>query len=433
MNGASPHGLTWSLTGGADESDFSLTNGGVLSFNSPQNFENPGDDDNDRTYELTIQASQNSYTKTQDIEVLLQDVNEAPVIGTRSFGVNENETDIATLDATDEDTGDRLTWSLTGGTDRDHFTLTNTGELSFKNPKDYEATPDDANGDRIYNLTVQVQDNHGETSSANLIIALRDVNEDGPIDPDAPIIDTLGPFDVKEDQTEIATMEATYSGSGVSWSIIGGADESHFHLDDFTGQLTFDETKDFDKPEDDNKDNLYHVDIEVTGNDDPTHIATTNLLIQLQNVNEAPTITTQSPINVQEGQTEITTLEATDPDKDSITWSMKGGLDAGHFLLTEEGELTFNTPKDFEDPQDDNQDGIYELTVRVDDGLLTDTANLEIHLQQQKANSSVSTGSGGGGGCAVAYNLFPNLTLSHGTKKTPAAVPLVPGVFFFSL
>ena len=262
--------------------------------------------------------------------------------------MDENETDIAILDATDEDTGDRLTWSLTGGTDRDHFTLTSTGELSFKNPKDYE-TPDDANGDRIYKLIVQVQDNHGETASANLIIALRDVNEGGPpITPDAPIIDTLGPFDVKEDQTEITILEATYSGSGVSWSIIGGADESHFDLDDLTGQLAFDETKDFDKPEDDNKDNLYHVDIEVTGNDDPTHIATTNLLIQLQDVNEAPTITTQNPIYVEEGQTEITTLEATDEDEGSVlTWSIKGGLDAEHFLLSEEGILTFNEAKRF--------------------------------------------------------------------------------------
>ena len=46
VNGVpSPPGLTWSITGGNDTSHFSLTSGGVLSFNSPKNFERPDDSD----------------------------------------------------------------------------------------------------------------------------------------------------------------------------------------------------------------------------------------------------------------------------------------------------------------------------------------------------------------------------------------------------
>ena len=162
-----------------------------------------------------------------DIEIHLQDVNEAPVITTlSSLGVNEGQTDVATLEATDEE-GNSLSWSIVGGDDRDHFFIASS-ELGFHTAKDYE-DPDDADGDGIYLLKVQVSDGSHDVSS-DLWVQLRDVNE-GVVDLAVPVISTLGPFHINEGETEVALLEATDGqGDPLSWSIVDGDDESHFSI-----------------------------------------------------------------------------------------------------------------------------------------------------------------------------------------------------------
>ena len=66
----------------------------------------------------------------------------------------EGSTGVATLSATDGDTDPgELTWSKTGGADGAAFTLSSGGVLAFAAANDYE-TPDDADGDRSYEVTV---------------------------------------------------------------------------------------------------------------------------------------------------------------------------------------------------------------------------------------------------------------------------------------
>ncbi len=79
-----------------------------------------------------------------------------------AFDVAEGQTAVATLTATDQDhTAAELAWTIppgtAGGADRAHFKLTRAGVLAFKAAKDYE-NPDDADGDRVYAVTVQVSD-----------------------------------------------------------------------------------------------------------------------------------------------------------------------------------------------------------------------------------------------------------------------------------
>ena len=49
--------LTWTITGGADSSHFSLTSGGMLTFNSVKDKNSPDDADTDGDYELTVQVT----------------------------------------------------------------------------------------------------------------------------------------------------------------------------------------------------------------------------------------------------------------------------------------------------------------------------------------------------------------------------------------
>ena len=113
-----------------------------------------------------------------------QSINTAPSITSdTSFEVDENQTAVATLQATDDDTAsDQLTWSIPsgdgGGADAHHFVLSSTGVLAFSTAKDYE-NPDDAGADRTYEVRVQVSDGANPVE-ADLIVRLLDVDDAAP-------------------------------------------------------------------------------------------------------------------------------------------------------------------------------------------------------------------------------------------------------------
>ena len=97
----------------------------------------------------------------------------------------------------------------------------------------------------------------------------------------------------------------------------------------------------------------------------------------------SPVVTTTSPILVAENRTVVATLTATDTDRPAqeLMWAIAAGTDRDQFMLTAGGELTFATAKDYEDPDDANGDGDYEVTVRVSDGANPVEAALTVRLR----------------------------------------------------
>ena len=73
----------------------------------------------------------------------------------------------------------------------------------------------------------------------------------------------------------------------------------------------------------------------------------------------APKITATT-FSVEEGNTTVETLTATDADADSLTWSIPtdGGDDAALFTLSNTGGLTFTTAPDYENPADADRDNV---------------------------------------------------------------------------
>ena len=109
------------------------------------------------------------------------DTTMAPVIvDVGPFTVSENQTAVATLTATDEDTASAdLVWTIEGGADESAFELSTAGVLTFAEAKDYEA-PDDADADGAYEVDVMVTDgvNRGLFATAALLtVRLADVDE----------------------------------------------------------------------------------------------------------------------------------------------------------------------------------------------------------------------------------------------------------------
>ncbi len=49
--------LVWSLRGGADRDEFTLSGSGAIAFGAAPDFEQPADADTDNVYEMTVQVS----------------------------------------------------------------------------------------------------------------------------------------------------------------------------------------------------------------------------------------------------------------------------------------------------------------------------------------------------------------------------------------
>ena len=94
--------------------------------------------------------------------------------------------------------------------------------------------------------------------------------------------------------------------------------------------------------------------------------------------NNPPSITnTNMNISVVENQTSAFTVNATDPNGDTLTYSLSGD-DASLLSISNQGVVTFNTAPDFENPSDGDTDNVYKITVTVSDGSLSANANFEI-------------------------------------------------------
>ena len=104
-----------------------------------------------------------------------------------SFDVPENQSVARRLAARDTDAGDEVTgWSIVGGADRSEFSIaSDTGELSFRDPPDFEAP-----GDNEYLVTVEVKSGAGARElEAEQTFTIRVTDEREPPEvPEAPVI-----------------------------------------------------------------------------------------------------------------------------------------------------------------------------------------------------------------------------------------------------
>jgi predicted outer membrane repeat protein len=175
-----PQTISFSIIGGADQSKFTISSGGTLSFNTPPNFEAPTDVGGNNVYEVTVQASDGAGgAATQSLMVTVTPLNDnRPVITSPdAVSVPENTTTVLTVTATDADLPPQtLTYSIVGGVDLARFNITTSGLLSFNTPPNFEA-PSDANGDNVYVVIVQASDGSLPSVQAILVTVTNVVSE----------------------------------------------------------------------------------------------------------------------------------------------------------------------------------------------------------------------------------------------------------------
>ena len=341
--------IEWSLSG-ADDDDFAISETGVLSFASPPNYESPADSDRDNVYEVTVVARDDASNRgTLAVTVTVTDVNEGPEIsGQQSLSFSENQaTDrvLATYRGTDpEDPGAAISlWSLTG-TDAGDFTISENGQLTFRNVPDHER-PADSGRDNVYNLSVRASDgrNYGYLA---VTVTVEDVNE-------PPAVTGTVTFSYRENGTaNLHTFRATDpERSSIEWSL-SGADDDDFAISE-TGVLSFASPPNYESPADSDRDNVYEV--TVVARDDASNRGTLAVTVTVTDVNEGPEISGQQSLSFSENQATdrvLATYRGTDPEDPGAAislWSLTG-TDAGDFTISENGQLTFRNVPDHERP-----------------------------------------------------------------------------------
>jgi len=108
-------------------------------------------------------------------------INDAPVLDPAAFSLDEGETAVGTITASDVDGGasGTLTFSLTANaaTDNSLFTIdANIGALSFVVPPDFE-DPDDIGGNNVYDVEVQVADDDGGVTTGDFQVTVNNLGE----------------------------------------------------------------------------------------------------------------------------------------------------------------------------------------------------------------------------------------------------------------
>ncbi|MCC6811847.1 MAG: DUF11 domain-containing protein, partial [Deltaproteobacteria bacterium] len=151
---AEGNAITFSLNGGADAALFSITSGGVLTFLTAKDFENPTDSGADNVYDVIVRATSNGLSTDLPMAVTVTNVNEPPVFtSSATVNVAENQTAVTTATASDPE-NDARTFTLNGGADASFFSITSGGVLTFQSARDFEA-PADAGANNVYNVIVR--------------------------------------------------------------------------------------------------------------------------------------------------------------------------------------------------------------------------------------------------------------------------------------
>ncbi len=377
------------------------------------------------TYPVVFTASSNNLSDSESITITVEDVNRAPIlssIGDRS--VSENSELTISLSATDLD-GDSIVYSTDAsfGTLSDNiFSWTPTSSGIF----DVEFSVSDGNDFDSEIITITVIDsNHApvlssigdrvvdEGSALSFTIFGTDIDSDA-LEYSAADLPTGATLDVDTgeftwtpdyDDSGIYSVTFTVSDSSLSDSetinisvdnvnrapellLIGDkiidegselsftisaidpdSDTLEYSVADLPTGATLDvDTGEFTWTPDYDDSGIYSVTFTVS---DSSLSDSETINITVDNVNRAPVFSSIGDKVVDEGSALSFTISATDPDSDTLEYSVTG-LPSG--AIFDENSLEFSWTPDFDDS------GIYSVTFIVNDGFLSDSETLSISV-----------------------------------------------------
>ena len=335
----------------------SSTEAAEMSFGIRPDFERPRDEDGDNVYEMRLEASDGVESTSMIVKATVRNVDEAPKLtGDTTIVYEENhDGSVATFSAVDPE-GDPVRWSLSGtlkGSDQGAFSI-DGGVLSFRQPPDFES-PADGGADNVYNLTVWAWDGP-QGSLLPVEVTVSNVDEDGSLvlssvepqvgaEMDAALSDPDGGL-------AAVTWRWERSADRTSWGVIAGASsESYTPTANDRGRY-----------------------LRVTASYIDAHSTRKTLRAQTGTVRAQPASNRAPQFPPSEtgrrsvaedaapGTSFGARVEAADPDRDGLTYSLSGP-GAGAFEIVETtGQMRTRVALDYEAARS------YSVTVSVHDG-----------------------------------------------------------------
>ncbi len=248
-----------------------------------------------------------------------------------------------------------LTYTLSGG-DTGAFTIDSSSGVVSMAQMDYE-NPTDTNTDNVYEVEITATDSEDNSDSESWSITITDV------------VESSLPTDIRLDHTSVSENEfagttvgrfSTIDGEGTyTYSLVAGSGDIDNESFEISGeQLRTNDVFDYESK------NLYSIRIKTVDGDGGSYEKAFSITIE--NDNETPTITIGDQ-SVSENQSTVVALIGTDPESDTLSWSLTGGADQDKFVINGT-DLVFAVAPDFEDPSDTDADNVYVVQVSADDG-----------------------------------------------------------------
>ena len=357
--------VRYSLLVGNDSSLFAIeeTSGELFYVGAGEDFEGGVN-----SYELTIRASDGTHTIDTTVTVTVTDAAEQPAFGEESYAFalaenadgRANGLSLGRVTATDPD-GDAVRYSLTGGNESMLFNIdAASGELYYVGPgEDYES------GVTSYEVTVRASD-AAHTVDTTVTVTVTDEAEAPAFAEESYAFELAENVDGRVNRLSLGSVTATDPDSdAVRYSLLVGNDSSLFAIDETSGELSYvGAGEDFESGA-----TSHELTVRAS---DGTQTVDTTVTVTITDEAEAPAFSEEGyafalaeNVDGSVNQISLGVVEATDPDSDSVRYSLVGGNDSSLFAIDEtSGELSYvGAGEDFES-------GVtsHALTVLASDG-----------------------------------------------------------------
>ncbi len=300
-------------------------------------------------YNVTFRTSDGSLTDSEVVTITVNNVNQAPVlepIGPKT--VQEGNLLQFRIFASDPD---GTTPGLVASNYPAHASFSDSGNGAGG----FVFTPDTAQSG-AYQITFTASDGVLTDTEVITITVTETANQ-------PPVLDSIGPKIVAEGQTLSFKVTATDpNGSFPALTVLNKPDNANF-VDSGNGIGGFTFTPDFSQAA------VYYVTFVAS---DGSLADSETVQITVDNVNQAPVLTTIGAKSVNEGQLLSFAISATDPDGDTLTLSIVNKPTGAIFVDSGNGAGSLVWTPTF------NQANVYNVTFRTSDGSLTDSEAITI-------------------------------------------------------
>ena len=434
--------LKWSLSG-ADDSKFQFDENNLtgatrtLEFKDAPDFESPGDSGRDNVYEVTVKVTDTKGNSDEkDVTVKVTNVEEDGTITLSTLQPRVGFPITATLTDADNITADSVSWQWYKGNvtelrlgtlDDTECVDANTNDCFIKGATSATYTPVAFDvGDTVVAVALYTDGSPNEGNAEDFDFAmmvtantvLADTRNKAPVFPDqddemegdqtdqersiaenVPAIATaLATLLVRPIDDPVIAMDFITPNTGaptpeiLTYSL-GGPDADSFSIDRGTAVLSTKAALDKETKD------TYTVTVTAT---DPSGLqATITVTIKVTNEDEAPIImigglAISGMRNVEyaeNGTGAVGTYVVAGPDAASAMWTLEGD-DAGDFNISSGGVLNFNNSPDYDMPADADNNNIYMVTVKADDGTYMDTYEVTVTVvaDAEEVPTTISSG-----------------------------------------